>query len=143
MSGVLKPSFLRYWMDSYWLSFPLIIWKPQKLIPSGDPAAARTKPDAILWEKLGDLFGVKSSPLICIIPETGSLRGISWISAILFVTSIPFLEMDFSNLPSLYCKAIAMPSILGSINNRVLDKDPLKVLEYCLLEVMVMVELFY
>ena len=40
------------------------------------------------------------------------------------MTSIPFLEMDFSKLPSLYCKAIAMPSILGSINNRVSGSNP-------------------
>ena len=117
MSGVLKPSFLRYWMVSYWLSFPLIIWKSQKLIPFGDPAEDRTKLDVILLGKLGDQFGARSWPLICIIPQTGSLRGMSWILAILIVSSIPFLEMDFSNLPSLYYNAIAISSILGSINN--------------------------
>ena len=117
MSEVLRLSFLRYWMISYWLSFPLIIWKPQKLIPFGDPAEDRTKLDVILLGKLGDLFGARSWPLFCIIPQIGSLRGMSWISAILVVSSIPFLEMDFSNLPSLYYNAIAISSILGSINN--------------------------
>lgn len=34
--------------------------------------------------------------------------------------------MDFSKVPSLYCNAIAMPSILGSINNRVTGSNPSK-----------------
>ena len=44
----------------------------------------------------------------------------------LLVMSVPFLEIAFSKVPSLYCKATAQPSILGSINNLVSANNPFK-----------------
>ena len=48
---------------------------------------------------------------------------IAWI---FLETSFPFLVIAESNLPSIYLIAIATPSILGSINNRVLGNKSSK-----------------
>ena len=53
-----------------------------------------------------------------------SVDGTSGIDLILLVTSPPFLEIAFSKMPSLYWRAIAQPSIFGSIINLVSGSNP-------------------
>ena len=52
------------------------------------------------------------------------LDGTSGIAAIFVVQSVPFLLIAFSKMPSLYWRAIAQPSIFGSIISRVSGSNP-------------------
>ena len=67
---------------------------------------------------------MKSSPLTWNKPWTFTVDGTSGTFAILSVQSVPFLLIAFSNLPSLYWRAIAQPSIFGSIINLVSGSNP-------------------
>ena len=52
------------------------------------------------------------------------LDGTSGTAEILVVQSVPFLLIAFSKMPSLYWRAIAQPSIFGSIINLVSGSNP-------------------